>query len=181
MLNKTQLKAAIKNIIQTGYTNVESAAAAWADVYDNYANGSSSYAQDQSTDRVTTVNKTGLQSGLQSAFTAGSASEAANGIATAVQTYWIGGIFGILFPPILLDPSAVQDISAMVSDPGTGLSSALESIFNVLSDNADAKAEEIATALDNNAKTVKVLCNYWATNPAPPPPLIQKVITLSVD
>jgi hypothetical protein len=179
-LDISVLRGAIETICLTGYTDIPSAASAWADAYDDYANGAVSYAQDQSNDRVLTVNKAALESGLQTAFAAGTASGAANAIASAVALYWTGGTFGIVFPPVLLDPLAVSDVSAVVSNPGTGLATALQSIFGVLSADAAAKASAISTAFDNNARTVQVLCNYLATNPAPPPPLLPRVITLTV-
>ena len=167
-------------MILAGYTDIPTAATAWGDAYDNYANGVASYAQDQSNDRVMTVNKSALVSGLQTAFADGTASGAASKIATAVTAYWTGAIFGIIFPPTIIDPLAISDVSAVVSVPGTGLALALSSIFGVLSSDADSKASDVATAFDNNAKTVQVLCNYIATNPTPPPPILPKVTTLSV-
>jgi len=180
-LNKTILKTAIKNITLTGYTTISSAATAWSNSYDDYTNGVTSYAQDQSTDRVVTVNKSALQAGLVTAFSSGTAIGAANGIETACISYWAGAIFGISFPPTLLDPLAISDVSAVVSFPGSGLSASLQAIFSVLSSDADSKANDIATAFDNYTKTVRVLCNYLKTNPAPPPPIIPGVITLSIN
>jgi len=180
MLNKNILKNTIKNYILGGSTDVDASANAWADAYDAYANGMVSYAQDQSGDRVITVNKTALIAGLKTAFTNGTAAGSASGIASAVLLYWTGGIFGILMPPTIVDPLAISDVSAVVINPGTGLASALQTEFSNLSTDADAKAEAIATVFDNNAKTVQVLCNYLKTNVVPPPPFLPGVATLSV-
>jgi hypothetical protein len=178
-LDKSVLKASILQMINDGYTTVSAAANAWADAYDIYANGTSSFAQDQSTDRVTTVSKSALASGLISAFSGTSASGAASGIESAVIAYWTGGVFGITTPPTLLDPMAISDISAVVNNPGSGLASALLSIFGANKTDADASADQVATAFDTHAKTVKVLCTYLATLPSPPF-ITTKTITLSV-
>jgi hypothetical protein len=179
-LDKSVLKTAIKNMILNGYTDIPSAAAAWANAYDSYANGSISYAQDQSADRPTVVNKPAMQAGLVSAFGTGAPVAAANAIEAACISYWTGATFGVLHPPILLDPLAISDVLALVSNPGSGLSVSLQSIFSTLSADADAKADDIATAFDTYTKTIQVFVNYLKTNPTPPPPIIPATITLSV-
>lgn len=179
-LNKSALKTSIKNMVNLGYTDLSSAVSAWVSAYNDYANGGSSYAQDESTDKISSVNSSGLQSGFTTAFTSNSASGASSGMETGAIAYYTGGAFATSVPPITKDPLAISDISAIVSNPGSGLASELLSIFSVLGTDADAKADQIATAFDNHAKSVQVLCTYLKTNPTPPPPVLTSTVTLAV-
>jgi len=179
-LDKSELKEAIKNMVTLGYTDVNGAVSAWVSAYNDYANGSSSFAQDESTDRVTGVNSGGLASGFYSAFTSFNASSAASYMQSGAVSYWTAGVFAIAVPPTIKDPLAISDVSSIVNNTGSGLASELLSIFSVVGTNIDEKAEQIATAFDNHIKTVTTLCNYIKTNVSPPPPFLPAVTTLTV-
>jgi hypothetical protein len=150
----------------------------WTDAYDSYA----SDAVDYSGDGVSSKSPAGFEAALVSQFSGSwTASAAAIAFRNAFIAYWTGGVFsvGSVPPPGGACPNvggngvfSIESSSVVSSVGGTTLRTQLQAVFNDLTDDAEAKIQDIATVFhEATTQHVIVLISGLDTTPPPAGPL----------